>query len=579
MALAALATTPIAARAQTPPPRPAIPNSLHSSPLPAITPRTTPNLGAGLPNFTPPSSNANLPKANIQVGSVTIVGATAFPPAQLNTLTAGLAGQNVSLDKLEATRRNLVGLYREHGFVLSTVSMNIDAQGDVQFIVTEGHIVSVKLSKDIGPAGTMVLGFLDHLTAERPISEASLERWLLLAQQVPGVAVHAVLQADSDDPGALTLVAEVSKQSVSALVTADDRGFSGTGPAEGLAVVDLNSVTSFGDQSEISMFHTSGNTDNFGQASESFFIGTHGLRIKLYGGAGRAWPSGSLAGTDTVPGYESQLQVFGAQLTYPVLLRRNQSLNVALHFDAVQSVIHDAGVLTSNDSLRTARFAGQYAWQDLWAGDTRDGLSTVNLQESQGLPILGASADGRGVPPAGRLYEKIDFWKLNGSIGRTQTLFTPFPDATVALRVEAGGQFTNDVLPTEEEFDLGGIHYTRGFYSGQVAGDNAAYATAELQLNTGTSFILFNQPFDLGAQFYGFYDWGETWTNHPAGLPANEPGLRLESAGGGVRLGLTRYVELDGEAVERLTTNLDPGSPSTLPLSETVLYWGVTARY
>jgi hemolysin activation/secretion protein len=79
---------------------------------------------------------------------------------------------------------------------------------------------------------------------------------------------------------------------------------------------------------------------------------------------------------------------------------------------------------------------------------------------------------------------------------------------------------------------------------------------------------------DLGAQFYTFYDWGETWETLRSDLRH-----RIESAGGGVRLGLTRYLELDGEAVERLTTHLDPASPTTAPVSETVIYWGVTARY
>jgi hemolysin activation/secretion protein len=448
--------------------------------------------------------------------------------------------------------------------------MNIDAQGDVQFIVTEGHIVGVKLSQDIGPAGTMVLGFLDHLTAERPVSEAALERWLLLAQQVPGVSVHAVLQAESDDPGALTLIAEVTKQSVSALVTADNRSYKETGPTEGLAVIDANSATAFGDQTEVSLFHTSADSDNFGQISEGFFLGDSGLRLKVYAGEGLAQPTGTLAAVR----YHSRLQVIGGQLSYPVLLRRNQALSLFLHLDSAQNLIETDGTRTSYDSLRVGRLGGQYAWQDLWAGDTRDGVSVLNLQESQGIPYFGASHDGRALGVAGRYREKMDFWKLNGSLGRTQTLFDPLPDATVALRVEAGGQYTTDILPSEEEFNLGGNHFTRGFYSGEVSGDKVAYATAELQLNTGYSFQTFGQPLDVGAQFYTFYDWGETWPNLSSDLRH-----RVESAGGGVRLGLTRYVELDGEAVERLTTRLDPASASTAPLSETVIYWAVTARY
>ncbi|WP_234730786.1 ShlB/FhaC/HecB family hemolysin secretion/activation protein [Acidocella facilis] len=548
--------------------------SLATSPLPHIMPQTPTTLGKGLPDFSKTGTEGPLPAVSIQVHSASIVGATAFPAAKLNGMIAGLAGQSVPLTKLEAARLALVRLYRSHGYILSTVTLDVSATGDVRFVVTEGYVTNVKLSKDIGPAGTMVLGFLNHLTQERPLREAALERWLLLAQQVPGVSVHAVLQADQGNPGALTLVAEVSKQTFSGLVTADNRGFDETGPAEGLLVADINSLTAHGDQTEISYFHTSGNTDNFGQISESFFIGTSGLQLKLYGGAGRAHPSGVLRSA----GYQSQVEVFGGQLSYPVLLRRNQALTARVRLDAAQSRIMFAGSgasgANSADSLRVARLGGQYAWQDLWLGNSRNALNVLEVQYSQGLPLLGSSADGRTAPPGGRAQAKFDFWKFNGSISRVQTLFSPWPAADVALRTEVGGQYSTAILPSAEEFYLGGTRFTRGYYSGEVVGDKAAYATAELQLNTGTDFTLFKHDFELGAQFYGFYDWGETWANLPTDL-----NHRIASVGGGVRLGLTRNLELDGEVTHRLVTQLVPGSTHVAPLSETIIYWGVTARF
>ncbi len=572
LALAGLviAARPAAAQLSQNPLPPSLPNVPQQSPLPHIEPVAPPNLGANLPNLAPTGSEGPLPSAMIPVQSVSIIGATAFGPAALNAATRGLAQHTVPLSRIEAARRALVDLYRGNGFVLTTVTLDIDARGNVRFIVTEGRIVSVKLSQDIGPAGTMVLRFLDHLTQERPVSEQSLERWLLLAQQIPGVSVHAVLQAEAGDPGALTLVAEVSKQSISALVTSDNRSFQDTGPSEGLAVVDLNSLTSLGDQTEISLFHTSGGTDNFGQASTSAFIGDSGLRIKLYGGAGRSQPGGVLRVID----YHSTITVFGGQLSYPLLLRRNQALTLNLRADAVQNLIVASDLRSSTDSLRVLRFDGQYAWQDLWAGDTRDALNVVNIQESDGLPILGASPNHRPAGVAGRADEVTTFWKINGSASRTQTLFSPFEDATVALRLEAGGQYASDVLPSEEEFYLGGSRFTRGYYSGQVTGDKAIYATAELQLNTGYGLSLFSHDVDLGVQYYGFYDYGETWSNLKTDL-----NHRIASAGAGIRIGLTRNLETDGEVVERLTTQLAPPNTGTAPLKETILYWGITARY
>jgi hemolysin activation/secretion protein len=542
----------------------------QASPLQHITPPAPPLPSGSVPSPPAAGQEEAVPNVAIPVRNVTIIGATAFPEATLNAMTAGLANGSQPLPKLEAARRALLDLYRGQGYVLTTVSLEIDPSGNVSFVVTEGRIVAVKLSQNIGPAGDMVLRFLNHLTEETPIREATLEHWLLLAQQIPGISLHAVLQAEGDDPGALTLVAEVSKQSLSGLLTADNRAFVGAGPAEGLLVGDLNSVTSLGDQTEISLYHTSGNTDNFGQIAESFFIGDRGLRLKLYGGSGRANPTGSLAQV----GYQSQLEVFGAALTYPVILRRSQALTVTARFDAVQNVIDTDGALTSNDSLRILRAGESYAWQDLWAGTTRDGLNLTQLQLSKGLLGFGASGDGRTDPPAGRFNERVDFWKITGSVSRTQTLFSPLPASDVALRLQAGGQYTTDILPSEEQFYLGGSQYDRGYYSGEVAGDKAAYATAELQFNTGYDFNLFKQDLELGAQFYSFYDWGETWQN-----AFIDPGYRIASFGGGMRLGLTRSLEFDGEVTRRLVTQLQPVSSGVPPLNAVGLYWGVTAHF
>ena len=131
--------------------------SLATSPLPHIMPQTPTTLGKGLPDFSKTGTEGPLPAVSIQVHSASIVGATAFPAAKLNGMIAGLAGQSVPLTKLEAARLALVRLYRSHGYILSTVTLDVSATGDVRFVVTEGYVTNVKLSKDIGPAGTLSL--------------------------------------------------------------------------------------------------------------------------------------------------------------------------------------------------------------------------------------------------------------------------------------------------------------------------------------------------------------------------------------------------------------------------------------
>ena len=108
------------------------------------------------------------------------------------------------------------------------------------------------------------------------------------------------------------------------------------------------------------------------------------------------------------------------------------------------------------------------------------------------------------------------------------------------------GQWSDNILPPAEQFYLGGSQFTRGYYSGQIPGDKALAATAELQFNTGTNLSMWGLSADVSTQFYLFYDWGETWQNQ-----STDFATRVNSAGGGVRMQVTRYTEVDFEALGR----------------------------
>ena len=107
---------------------------------------------------------------------------------RLAPLIAGLPGRAVPVARIEEARAAILSLYRGDGYALTTVTAIVDPAGDVRFSVVEGRIAEVQLDGDIGPAGVQVLRFLRRLTEQRPISNDALERWLLLAQDVPGAA-------------------------------------------------------------------------------------------------------------------------------------------------------------------------------------------------------------------------------------------------------------------------------------------------------------------------------------------------------------------------------------------------------
>ncbi len=569
----AMAAASLAA-AQAPPPFiPANPVP-QGSPVPRILPPAPPSVSPGTLVPPPSAPGAAMPAQPVHVSSVDVEGVTAYPQPEITQLAAGLTGAAVPLTQIDAARQAILQRYRSDGYVLTTVSANIDANGRLRFVVTEGRIASVKLDGDIGPAGTQVLRFLNRLTEKQPIDSVTLERYLLLAQDVPGVSLRAVLEPSSDQPGALTLIAQVTRQAVSGLATIDNRAFTQTGPVEALGVLDFNSFSQFGEKTEVSFYHTFPNSQNFGQASSEFFIGASGLRLRVYGGYGPTNPTGSLGDLH----YHGTTTVFGTMATYPIIRSRQQTLNVYLAFDGLESNIStgDPRILTSHDALRVMRLGQDYAISDIWLGAERAAVNFVSVRVSEGMKILGASTNGVSTLSP-RQGEQTGFTKINFEVSRTQTLFAPWEGATVGIMGLITGQWSPNILPPAEQFYLGGARFTRGYYAGQVPGDKALAATVELQLNINFETTAFGKSWDISPQFYAFYDWGETWQNL-----STDFATKINSVGGGVRAQVTRYVEVDLEGLARLnrfpTGGNQPGS-GVSALNGAAFYWRVLTRF
>lgn len=544
----------------------------QGSPIPRVLPPQRPAVEPGLPAPAPQPAT-EVPAVDVPVRRARVEGATAYAPERLAGLIDGLTGPAVPLSRIEAARTALLNLYRGDGYALTSVSARVGPGGDLLFVVTEGRVVDVKLEGDIGPAGVQVLRFLNRLLEIQPVSTSALERWLLLAQDVPGVTVRAVLRPAVDDPGALTLVAQVSRQPVNGLLTADNRAFRLTGPVQSLAVVNLNSFTQLGERTEATFYHTEGNTQNFGQVSTEVFAGSSGLRVRLYGGYGEANPSGFLREA----GYNGTTTIFGVGATYPLIRARRQTLNLQTSLDAIETAISLVGEdgrrgRASRDAIRVFRAGADYAFEDLLLGNDRTGVNLVSARLSQGLPGLGATRNSN--PRPGRLNERVDFTKLNFDASRTQVLFRPWDEANVALRLRLAGQLSADALPPSEKFFLGGTEINRGFYAGEVSGDTALAGTVELQLNTGFDVEAFGRYFNIAAQFYAFYDHGQTWEQR-----RDEPNRRLSSEGLGARLFLTRYTEFNVEGVIR-NTRLTQGTPDSVRRQKgEAVFWRVLTRF
>jgi hemolysin activation/secretion protein len=561
--------------------QPALPNlAPPPPPLPGIiereTPAEPPRLGPRLAPPEPARVTGPGEGRSIRVNAVRIAGNTALPDAALRGAVSGLEAQEATLARIEDARLALLRGYRDFGFPYVAVTAGLapraDGSADLTFSVIEGYVAEVALEGGIGPASAQVLRFLRPLEGQRPLSAAALERALLLATDIPGVEARGVLRPIEGEPGALQLVVRLSRQAVSGFFNLDNRGYDLTGAWQGLLSAQLNSVTALGERTEIAVLGSEGGRQGFVQGSGEVYLGSSGLRLRGFVGTGHATPGSPLSAI----GYRGDTTLAGVALAYPVIRSRPLNLAIAAQADGFDSVVDirpgDQGRLRqSSDSVRALRLSVDFAAQDaVFAFAPAAAVSTAVLRFHQGVAALGASDSGS--PLASRFGSDFGFTRIVAEASRSQPLFSPAEGWLVSLYGLVAGQWSNDLLPPAERFFLGGNRLGRGFYAGQVAGDRALAGTLEVQANRVWDVALPQGALRLGTQFYLFRDGGKARDNGPLALERS-----LESWGGGVRMQFDDRVQLDLEAVRRLTRT--PDGPRVAELAADAFFLRLLLRY
>jgi hemolysin activation/secretion protein len=176
-----------------------------------------------------------------------------------------------------------------------------------------------------------------------------------------------------------------------------------------------------------------------------------------------------------------------------------------------------------DDHLRILRLAADYQRQDDLGG--RNYL-TIGLR--QGLNVLGASHRGDD------FLSRFDGTSLASIFEFAYTRYQTITD-TWSLKIAAAGQQASTTLLQSQEFYLGGPVFARGYYGGEVSGDNGVAGVLELRFDQTVE-----HGFIKGYQLYGFVDRGAVWN---VGDFADK--ITLSSAGVGVRLHLLADLEAD----------------------------------
>jgi len=515
----------------------------------------------GLPNFdlkieTPekaPVSKA-VDEIEFTIKQIKVEGVTQYPPEQIKKIFAPLEGKRVSLEALRKAADQLESRYRADGFFLVRVFIPPQQVKDGLFSirVVEGYIEAAFTEGGTDAAQQLVERLLAPVVGKKPIDLKSLEKALLILNDIPGVRAAGVLRQGSALGASELVVSLVDPPKVSSLFSMNNSLSRVLGEWNTNLNVNISNpsptrpgVLSLGLSTSALNEYLRAVTVRY-----STFVGDQGMVVSMGGLAASAKLGASLVGI------ESNSYSLGPRVRYPLKRSRGVSLFV------------DSG-LTLNHSRTTQIDVGEIIADSSTVADVSlaavdlgrfNGNTEATVGISQGLDALGSISTNALAPSVSGFSQR--FTKLKYSASRLQGLPQDF-----SLQFNFLGQWSSDTLLSGEQVLFGGSTLGRAYDSGAVAGDSGFGLLMELRKDMPAEKFI-PRLANGKVQFFIFTDYAEARLNVNPNRSETTASLRSHGAG-------LRYRDMTGLMVEATIAESQRFISSTDPKSDPRMLFSV----
>lgn len=406
------------------------------------------------------------PKVLVEV--LTLAGNQMFTTPELVQASGFVAGRAYTLGELRQLAAKIGSYYRERGYFLAQALVPAQeiTNGVVQLKVLEGRVGQVELNNASEASDRTASRLLAGLQDSGPVTQAALERRILLLSDLPGVLARSTLRPGST-PGTADVVVQLSAgPKVGGSLELDNQGNHYTGAYRVGATLYVNEPTGSGDMASARLL-TSGEGLAYGRVAYQSLVGPFTLGLatsSLYYQLGGAFARLASSGT---------AQTGSAFASYPLLRSRQQNLSAQWSVDhkdfndrtgggspsqaSKNARIHTLGL---KGNLQDA--VGQRAWQynAAWA------LGNVSLQDATTRNNDAITAQSHGA------FEKLVYGlALQQDLAQKRSLY-----------LSLNGQWASKNLDASEKFSLGGTGGVRAYPAGEASGDEGFVLTLEARM-------------------------------------------------------------------------------------------------
>lgn len=471
--------------AQTPPDAGSIQQQIERERKPALPPKATPEKPVE------PEAIKPLEGLSFTVKSFHFAGNTLLSDETLASVLAGFLNRPLDFAELQKAAVAVANAYREAGWVVRAYLPQQDlVDGVVTIQVVEAVFGAVQFE---GPPPErikpdQIMGILTaRQKAGEPINAEAINRTLLLADDLPGVALAGNLREGARPKESDLIVRLADEPLLAGNAALDNTGSRSTGSERLAANFRLSSPFKSGDLISANFLHTQGS--DYLRLGGTLPLGTDGWRV----GISTSYLSYKLVGADfaALNGKGSSRTV-GLEASYPIIRSKLKNLYFNANVDNKSYDNQASGATTTKYKANTFTLglAGNL-FDNIGGG----GANSASISLVDGTLNLDGSPNQAGDAVTTRAaghYNKLSFY-----VSRQQVL-----TESTALFGALSGQYASKNLDSSEKFYLGGPAGVRAYPSSEGGGSNGNLINLELRHKLHNDLNL-----------VAFYDYGHVLVN------------------------------------------------------------------
>lgn len=452
---------------------------------------------------------------SVAVSALRVTGATVFSEAELITASGFKPGSTLSLAELRQLAVRIADFYNRQGFFVAQAYLPAQtiADGSVTIAVVEGRYDKIGLNNQSSLSEAVAGNIVEGLEAGDIVSNAPLERRLLLLSDVPGVTVKSTLSPGAAVGTSDLLIDVMPGKRVSGNIEADNAGNRYTGYYRLGGTINLNNPFGIGDVASVrglvsdrGLTYIRGSYQALlGKATVGVAYARLDYRLKREFASLRASGSADIASLyasyPLVRSYDSNLYLLGGA----DFKSFHDEIDVVDAISNKRSQVGSIGL--SGDSRDDVGGGGA----NFYSAAITFGNLDIRTPDVRAADALTARTDG-------------SFGKLNLAVGRLQTVSGP-----LSLYLAARGQLASQNLDISEKMELGGADAVRAYPEGEAYGDQGYLITAEARLALGG----LSDSIPGGLNLFAFIDNGGVTFNRDRFFPGRNS-ANLSGAGAGL---------------------------------------------